>query len=657
MAKAPPFRPPPGPKRAQPQSAVARDFAAAVEAHNAGRLDEAERHYRAVLARQPRHADSLSFLGVLLLSRGGQEAEAIRLTGDALAQDKRNLAYLVHHANALQAAERLDEAKSVYERALVAHPRSADAATNLGALLRVLGRPADAEACHRRALADDPGHAVAHLNLAAALTDLNRKPEAMASLVGAIRLNPSLVEAHQNLGTLLMEAGRWRDAITALTHAQGLAPARADLQSALGSALLGADRLMEAVTWQRRAVASAPDNADYRFNLGNSLVALDRAREAAAAFQEALRLRPSHFAAATNLSHALAQFATPAEREALLTEAAEAGKLAAARFSRGVLRLEQGRLTQGWPDYDARFAGELARHGRRLDVPLWQGADIPNRTVLIWREQGIGDEIMFATALAHLARRHARMRFVFECTGRLEGLFVRAFADLPNLEVRVETAGDAGADMHRPLGGVSSLLRARLSAFADTGLPLRPDLERVAMWGPRLASLPPGLRVGLCWRSRLATRDRKASYLSAPDLAPLIAVPGIQWVNLQAGLEPAESAVFDRLGRCLHRWDDLDLVDDLEGLAALSAQLDLVISAPTAVAEMAAAVGTPTWRLAPGRDWTSLGTAVRPWYPAQRLVVPPQAASFAQLPGHVAALLAALRLSIGSVTGPRIGAQ
>ncbi|WP_049974632.1 tetratricopeptide repeat protein [Azospirillum sp. B4] len=641
MAKAPPFRPPPGTSRAQPSAQLAREFATAVEAHNAGRLEEAERGYRAVLARQPRHADSLSFLGVLVQQRGGPAAEAVRLTAEALAQDKRNLAYLVHHANALQAAGALEEAKAVYERALTAHPRSADAATNLGAVLRALGRPAEAEACHRRALADDPRHAVAHLNLGAVLIDLDRKAEAMASLVAAIRLNPALVEAHHNLGALLLQAERWRDATTALTHALRLAPGQPDVLSALGSAALGAGDVAVAVDWQRQAVAAAPDNADHHFNLGNSLVALERPREAVTAFREALRLRPSHLAAATNLSHALASFATPAEREALLTEAVETGKLAAARFSRGVLRLEQGRLAQGWPDYDARFSGDLARHGRRLDIPLWQGTEIPNRTVLIWREQGIGDEIMFATALAHLARRHARMRFLFECTDRLHGLFARAFADLPNLEVRVETAGDAGADMHRPLGGVASLLRTRLSGFLHTGLPLAPDPARVETWAARLAALPPGVRVGLCWRSRLLTRDRRGSYLSVANLAPLAQVAGIQWVGLQAGVDAEERSALDRLGWTIHAWDDLDLVNDLEGLAALSAGLDLVVSAPTAVAEMAAAVGTPTWRLAPGRDWTTLGTPIRPWYAAQRLLTPLAGEAYADLPRRVASLLAA----------------
>ncbi|MDE1146197.1 MAG: tetratricopeptide repeat protein [Azospirillaceae bacterium] len=644
MAKSPRFRPPPGPAGRTPpsQPAWVRDFQAAVAAHNAGRLDEAEGLYRAVLARQPTHADSLSFLGVLLQQRGGDLEEAARLTGDALAQDRRNPAYLIHHANALQAAGRLDEAKAAYDRALVINPRSADALTNLGCILRTQGSPAEAEPYHRRALAADPNHAIAHQNLSAALSDLGRKGEAVESIVAAIRLNPGLATAHQGLAALMIDLQRWGDAVTALTHALRLAPNDATMLSAMGTAVLGQGQVQEALEWQRRAAAAAPDNADYQFNLGNSLVAAGDPRAAVEAFRAAMRLRPTHFAAATNLSHALAQFAGPEEREALLTEASDGGKLAAARFSRGVLRLEQGNLLQGWPDYDARFMGDLARHGRRLDIPLWQGTDIPNRTVLIWREQGIGDEIMFATALAHLARRHARMRFIFECTDRLAGLFTRAFADRPNLEVQVETGGDAGADMHRSLGGVSSLLRNRLAGFVHTVLPLKPREDLMGAWRARLDGLPPGLRVGLCWRSRLLTRDRLGSYLLLEDLAPLFGLAGVQWVGLQAGLAPEERAVLDQRGWHLHQWDDLDLVNDLEGVAALSATLDLVVSVPTAVGEMAAAVGTPTWRLAAGRDWTALGTPVRPWYPAQRLVTPPPGQGFAQLPQHVATLLRSL---------------
>jgi ADP-heptose:LPS heptosyltransferase len=93
----------------------------------------------------------------------------------------------------------------------------------------------------------------------------------------------------------------------------------------------------------------------------------------------------------------------------------------------------------------------------------------------------------------------------------------------------------------------------------------------------------------------------------------------------------------------LHAWPDLDLMQDLDGVAALIAGLDLVVTAATSMGEMAAALGVPVWRLAPGRDWTHLGTAVRPWYPAMRVITPLPGQPYAAVVDTVRTSLAALR--------------
>jgi hypothetical protein len=111
------------------------------------------------------------------------------------------------------------------------------------------------------------------------------------------------------------------------------------------------------------------------------------------------------------------------------------------------------------------------------------------------------------------------------------------------------------------------------------------------------------------------TADRAGAYSRIDQWGPVFAVPGVAFASLQYdGHEAEREDALRRFGVVLHHWPDLDQRRDLEGVAALMSGLDLVISAPTAVGELAAALGVPVWRIAGAGDWSALGTAVRPWF-------------------------------------------
>lgn len=158
-----------------------------------------------------------------------------------------------------------------------------------------------------------------------------------------------------------------------------------------------------------------------------------------------------------------------------------------------------------------------------------------------------------------------------------------------------------------------------------------PDPARVAEFRGKLAALP-GKKVGLCWRSMMLAAKR-AKYFSPIDgWAPILQTPGISFVNLQYGdcaEELARAAA--QFGVTIHAIEGLNLRDDIDGAAALCAALDLVISAPTAAAATAAAVGTETWFVTSGRTWPQLGTAEYPWYARTRVFWPEKFGDWAGL--------------------------
>ncbi|HYH18259.1 MAG TPA: tetratricopeptide repeat protein, partial [Azospirillum sp.] len=568
---------------------------------------------------------------------------------------------------------RLAEAEPVLRDGTDAHPGNAILHFALGSALHGQRRFDEAAECYRRCLAIDGGLASAHNNLGLVLIELRLPRDGCAALHRALALNPGDAAALNSLGTGLEGQGDVAAAETAYRRALSLRPDYLHALNNLGQSLARRHETTAGIACRRRAVVVQPDLGEPYTALGSAALEQDRLAEAERLHRRALRIDPQHLAALTNLGlvrqiQGRAEEASALQRCTLVLDPACAdghanlglllwlkrdgpaaerslsrallldGALGPAHLNRGMIRLQHGDLAGGWPEYQWRFRAK-GYTDRAIAAPLWGGEDLAGRSILVWREQGVGDEILFSSCYADLVARAGRV--VIECDARLVGLFARSF---PAARVRAETAAPDGgetvvppdADVHAPAGRLPMLLRGRLAAFPPRPGWLVADPTRVAAWRDRLQALGPGLRLGFAWRSQLMTTDRRSAYTRIEEWAPVFTVPGIHLVNLQYGDCAAELAEAERrFGVTIHRWADLDLRDDFEGTAALIANLDLVVSPATSVGELAAAVGTPTWRLG-GPDWTQLGSAVRPWFPAMRLFQPGSGESLADTLAAVA---------------------
>jgi hypothetical protein len=235
----------------------------------------------------------------------------------------------------------------------------------------------------------------------------------------------------------------------------------------------------------------------------------------------------------------------------------------------------------------------------------------------VWREQGLGDEIFFATCVPDLVAAGGEVTLA--ASPRLVTLFARA---LPGVRVIEDGAwGAESFDYHAPIGGLPRYLRTRPTSFPAGGKLLVPRSDQATKWSERLQRLGPGSPVGICWRSGLLSAERSRQYSALDAWGPLFALPGVHWVNLQYDECEGELAAAEhRFGIRIHRWKREDLRDDLESVVGLLWSLDLVITAPTAVSSLAGAVGTRTWQVDAGGDWSAFGGASSPWLPAIRMV-------------------------------------
>ncbi len=512
---------------------------------------------------------------------GAERAYRAMLAADRGNPDALHLLGVLHHQRGEDA-----EAVELIGRAIARRPRMAEQHANLGLALHAQGRLGEAEAEYRRALALREAYPQAHNSLGSALQEQDRLDDAAVHYRRALDLDAGYAEAWANLGTLLRARDEYGEAETALRHALRLDPGHATALTNLGVVLKETGCLEEAESAHLEALRLAPGDAETMVNLALLREAQGRGGEAEALYGQALALSPG---------------------------------FALARWNLALRLLGQGRLAEGWDEYEARFASRRVSAGRSFTLPPWDAAadGATGGRLLVWREQGLGDELMFGTALPDLAAAIGPGNLVVEVDARLTGLVGRA---LPGVTVRAQTADPTDADVHLPMGSLPRRRRPTLSTFPERLSWLAPDPARLADWRDRLAALGPGLRVGICWGSQNVLGERKAAYTTLADWAPLLALPGLTPVTLQYDGREAEIAATEaQLGLRIHRWPDTDLKNDLEGVAALIAGLDLVVTVASSVGEMAGALGVPVWRFGPAGDWTALGSAVRPWFPSMRL--------------------------------------
>jgi tetratricopeptide (TPR) repeat protein len=205
--------------------------------HQAGRLQEAERLYRNILAREPEHPDALHLLGVIA-HQIGQHEQAVALIELAIRIQPRAPAYYNNLGEALTALTRLDEAITAYEQAGNLAPDYAEAHNNLGIALQMSKREEKAIAAFGRAIQVKPDFAEAHYNLGNVLLDTGRPEEAVREYRAALRLLPNYTQAHNNLGIALVAQLQIEEAIQAFDQALRLVPDFAEAHANKGMALL-----------------------------------------------------------------------------------------------------------------------------------------------------------------------------------------------------------------------------------------------------------------------------------------------------------------------------------------------------------------------------------------------------------------------------------
>ena len=485
--------------------------------------------------------------------------------------------------------------------ATIADDTNAKAYHVLGMALERMGHIHKALVTYERAFRLDPDDSELLINLGLIAWNLKQNDGAARMFGLYIDRCPDSPLGYNNLGSVLSDMGQVERAIETLRAAIFRLPTHAMLWNSLATVLAEDGRVEESLVFYNEAVRLDPTFARLQHNLGYAYAHLGMLDEALAAYDRALEM------------------------------GVDASERLETVHSRAICLIGTGRLAEGFVAHEMRNNPRFRAYVPHVfKAPQWNGEDLTGKTITVVGEQGLGDEFMLANILPDIQRAVGdKGKLQIAVDPRLVTLFQRSFpkAEVGEYEDRtlVDQEGNQAIrfvkfvtdkrepDYWVPMGSALQFLRNSIDAFPHEVF-LTPDAERVSGFRQALRAKGPGPHIGICWRSMMLGSKRAKYYSPLVLWEPILKTPGVTFINLQYGDCAAEiEHAKDKFGVDIHVMD-VDLKNDIDGAAALSAAVDLVISAPTAAAANAGAIGTEVWFVTAGRTWPQLGTDEYPWY-------------------------------------------
>ena len=368
----------------------------------------------------------------------------------------------------------------------------------------------------------------------------------------------------------------------------------------------------EAFAYQlfRRALQEQPGNKALWTSLGRACHELDKPEEAIKYFMKSAELDPSYALAFSNLSATLVQLSEWDGAETASKTAIELSKSDLnAELNLAHCLLAKGAFKEGWKAWRKSLGSKFRKEFIYNDEPHWEGES--GKTLVVYGEQGLGDEIFYATCLNKAIDISEKV--IIDCDPRLETLFKRSFPKAEVHGTRRDDAPDWNTDAINarcPIGGLPEFFCNESKHFPNTPY-LVADPERRIMWRSLFDSYGKKV-IGISTHGGLKMTHARHRKLTADDLAPLLKRTDIQLVSLDYKPDTQIEGV--------KYFDWATQSDNYDDTAALIAELDMVVGVPTTALHCASALGVKTWTLVPKFHQWRYAQPSMPWYRSMRLI-------------------------------------
>jgi tetratricopeptide (TPR) repeat protein len=648
-------------------------LARALDIWKKGDLAQADALCQEALRKQPHNVDANQLAGVIRLQRNEPEA-ALRYLETALEGAPANARLVENHARCLERLQRHEDAEQAFRKAAALQPKNGALLLMLGELLERRQRMPEAEPLYRQALELDPKnpqawHHVGHIERRA-----QKLETAERAFRKALELDPKHAAVWNSLGALLAERDRHGDAQDALRKATELKPKQSIFWANLGRSLERTEKLAEAEQACLRATELRPDeptgwlrlavvqrrlgrdadaaaslersrslnspSAEWWNDYGLELKTLGRYDDARAAYERALEITPANVRPWTNIGNLRKELGDFDGAEAAYRVAMESGYVPA-RYNLTLMNGLRGRLEAFWTDYEWRFAADNnapdAVKLPDLPMPMWRGEPLAGKRLLVWIEQGFGDQMQFIryARLVHEAGAQA----TWVVSPPLKAL-LRTLPWPVDLRSTKEVSKDARYDYWSFALSLPRWFDTRLDTIPAEVPYLKADPKKVEHWRTRLARWKGKRRIGLAWAGNPKHVNDRNRSIPLAEFAPLAKLPDCVFLSLQKGEREKELASPPAGMEIVHLGAELK---DFTDTAALMQHLDLLISCDSSPAHLAGALARPVWTLLPYTpDWRWMtDRSDSPWYPSMRLFRQRKVGDWAGVMGEVAEALAA----------------
>jgi tetratricopeptide (TPR) repeat protein len=448
--------------------------------------------------------------------------------------------------------------------------------------------------------------------------------EAIASLRDAVKLSPELPAPFYVLGSVLQQQGRIDEAIDCYKKILSISPDHAETHNILGSAYQGKGKFDDAVACYQNAIRYDGNSFMAYNNLGAALRLQGNLDDAVASYQEALRIKPDFTAAMNNLGTALRDKGDLDEAISWYRKAIQLNPdFADAHWNLSFALLLAGDYEEGWREYE--WVWKLKKPIHRLPHPVWDGADIQGKRILLYAEQGFGDVFQFVRYALMVRDRGCEV--ILGCQKELKSLL----KSIPGVS-SVVAFGEAlqQFDVQCPLPSLPRIFNTTLDSIPCQIPYLHADIRTVEKWRDKLSLDNSTLNIGLAWAGSPGHLNDRNRSCPLRLFEPIARIDGLRLFSLQKEIH--EMWTGDALAK-LKLIDYSRDIEDFSDTAGIIMNLDLIISVDTAVAHLAGALGKTVWTLLPfAPDWRwMLNREDSPWYPTMRLFRQPSPGDWASV--------------------------
>ena len=444
---------------------------------------------------------------------------------------------------------------------------------------------------------------VALSNCGALYHERGSTKKGLQALSEALTIDPNFEDANLNIGVIYEETLEPIKAITAFENVLKINPNNKMACLGMGNALKATKQYDTAILYLQRAIKLDPGFSDALVNLGTCFLELGNTYEAIDCNERAIKYNPTHVKAWSNLGSAYSDLGNISQADHCYNEALKIDPDNARIIKNKSLSLMKGyQFSMGLKTYDYRWMEkDILDNFLVTDKPIWNLEE--GHRVFLWAEQGLGDELMFATMFREVIPLCSEV--IIQADIRLHDLFRRSFGKHIKLLSRLETLDQCAYDYHLPIG---SLMNFFLQPNDTLDIPQLPylvvDKDNARRIRDNILGESCDQLIGISWK----TQNIHKGIIRSLDLDTFFKSVSTQnrtFVSLQYGDVSNEiHSLFNTHGVKLIEYNAVNNFSDIDGLAALIAACDSVISTTNTTVHLAAAQGKNCNVLIPAAgDW------------------------------------------------------